>query len=83
MSDLARWWPSSGRAIPRWCCETEKQVYHIPNGTLVKVFGERDDFSFVIVTDTYSDHRNRLVREGDEVKGFAKKYNFVAVPGDG
>ena len=61
--------------------EKEKQVYHIPNGTLVKVFGERDDF-FVIVTDTYSDHRNRLVREGDEVKGLAKKYNFVEVTGD-
>ncbi len=59
---------------------TEKQVYHIPNGTLVKVFGERDDF-FVIVTDTYSDHRNRLVREG-EVTGIAKKYNFVGAWGD-
>ena len=61
--------------------ETKQQMYHIPNGTLVKVVGERDD-SFVIVTDTYSDHRNRLVREGDEVTGIAKKYNFVEVWGD-
>jgi nucleoid-associated protein YgaU len=60
--------------------ETKKQMYHIPNGTLVKVVGERDD-SFVIVTDTYSDHRNRLVREG-EVTGIAKKYNFVGAWGD-
>ncbi len=45
---------------------TKQQMYHIPNGTLVKVVGERDD-EFVIVT---------------EVTGIAKKYNFVEVWGD-
>ncbi len=44
---------------------TKQQMYHIPNGTLVKVVGERDD-EFVIVT---------------EVTGIAKKSNFVEVWG--
>ena len=45
---------------------TKQQKGYIPNGTLVKVVGERDD-EFVIVT---------------EVTGIAKKSNFVEVWGD-